>query len=318
MASLTDVYDGHVRTVTTARRVSLGASVFVVGVAMVVGSVGTATTAVGAQFGLDLIEARRLAGILAGVGLPAAILGVFTVLPASRAARAAAAIGASLSVLGVTLFSVAYPTHWFETGASALALASLLVYFAGAITTLGCLFTALATFKTRNDPGGTAKMHLTESGTVRLVEDTFGTDRGLGGVGLFGTDPDGDVTTQTNRSSPPRSTQDTAPEDTAEVLTDTDDTSGRSKTPGGQAATADGGSATVENQPADDHDRFDPAMDDAEFLDAATERGRPDAYCGNCAHFEYVKVDGEIEPYCGLASELMDEMDACSEWVERD
>jgi cytochrome c biogenesis protein CcdA len=184
MASLTEVYDGHLRTVTTSRRVTVGAGLFALGAAMVVGSIVVATTTLGAQFGLDRIAARRLAGVLAGLGLPATVLGVFAVLPAGRTTRAASVIGASVTVFGVALFWVAYPDQWFGTG-DALAAATAVVYVAGVMTTLSCLFAGLATFKTRNDPGGTARMEITEEGGVRLVEDADPVP-GFGSVGFFG------------------------------------------------------------------------------------------------------------------------------------
>ena len=315
MTSLTQVYEGHVRTVTTPRRLYFGASLFAVGTAMVVGSIAAATTGVGEQqFGR--IAARQVAGILAGLGLPAAFLGVFTVLPAGATTRAASLIGASVSVLGVALFGVAYPEQWFGAG-DPLAVVTVLVYFAGTLTTLSCMFVALATFKTRNDPGGTARMEITEAGRVRLVEGAdipgIGSASGstpfsaAGSVGLFGDGPDGSVQTQTNRD-PPSGPEDEEDDD-AEILTERDS---RTRDRGdefdhpGRAATADGGSAAVD----------DGEFTDAEFLDAAERRGRPDAYCGNCAHFEYVKVEEKITPYCALHDDLMDDMDACAEWTE--
>ena len=287
MASLTEVYEGHLRTVTTSRRFYAGASCFAVGAAMVVGSILVSTTAVGASLGLDRIGARMLAGTLAGVGLPATLLGVFAVLPSGRTTRAASVIGASVSLLGVALFRVAYPDQWFGAG-DPLALVTVVVYFFGAMTTLSCLFAGLATFKTRNDPGGTARMEITETGNVRLVEDAEPAG-GFGSVGFFGNDPQGDVQTQTNREDPP--TPDRSSESGgAEIIQ--------------SAATTDGGSATVDDRT------------DAEFIQNASQRGRPDAYCGNCDHFEYVKVDEKITPYCGLHQELMEDMDACDQWTE--
>jgi len=318
MASLTEVYEGHVRTVTTSRRLSLGAGLFAVGAAMVVGSIAVATTDLGAGLGLSLYGARELAGVLAGLGLPAAFLGVFVVLPAGRVTRAVSIIGAAVSVLGVALFRVAYPYRWLAAG-DPLALATVVVYFAGAITALGCLFVGLATFKTRNDPGGTARMEITEAGRVRLVEDTD-TGTGPGSVGFLGSDPDGDVTTQTNRESPPQ--HDTA--GGTEIVGDTASASGSQSDPlateqssgrdgsdqadplNGGSPAADGGSAAVDGDGTD-----------AEFVDTAADRGRPDAYCGNCEHFEYVKVEGKIVPYCGYTDDLMDDMDACEQWAER-
>jgi hypothetical protein len=323
MASLTEVYDGYLRTVTTPRRLSLGGSLFALGAAMVVGSIVVATTGVGAQFGLELIEARRLAGILAGLGLPAAFLGVFTVLPAGPTSRGAAAIGASVAVLGVALFGVAYPARWFGAG-DPLAAVTVVVYGAGALTTLGCLFAGLATFKTRVDPGGTARMEITEEGGVRLVEGLAGSTptatasegstpaSAAGSVGLFGQDPSGAVQTQTNRESPSGPEDDE--DDDAEILGRESQSGSRTREsshthPAQRSATADGGSAVQDGSGE---------FTDAEFVEAAQERGRPDAYCGNCAHFEYVKVDGKITPYCGLHDGLMEDMDACAEWTDAD
>ncbi|WP_436930343.1 DUF7139 domain-containing protein [Halosimplex halobium] len=310
MASLTEVYEGHLRTVTTSRRFYAGATLFGAGAAMVVASIVVATTDVGATLGLDRIAARTLAGTLAGLGLPATFLGVFAVLPAGRATRAASVIGASVAVLGVALFRVAYPDQWFGAG-DPLGLAAVVVYFAGALVSLTCLFAGLATFKTRNDPGGTARMEITEEGNIRLVDDAEPAG-GFGSVGLFGKEPQGEVRTQTNRDQPP-SSEPTGHGRDAEILADA--TGDRSGPAGQSGAAADGGSATVENGGGDAGPQ-DGEFTDAEFVEAASERGRPDAYCGNCAHFEYVKVDGKITPYCGLSDELMEDMDACDEWSE--
>jgi len=301
MASLTEVYEGHLRTVTTSRRFYAGASLFAVGAAMVVGSIAVSTTTAGASLGLDRIAARLLAGTLAGLGLPATLLGVFAVLPAGRTTRAASVIGASVCVLGVALFRVAYPEQWFGAG-DPLALVTAVVYCFGAMTTLSCLFAGLATFKTRNDPGGTAHMEITEAGNVRLVEDAEPAG-GFGSVGFLGNDPQGEVQTQTNREDPP-GTEQTAEGQAAEILSDTG--GGRRDSRRAPGAAADGGSATVDDRT------------DAEFVETANERGQPDTYCGNCEHFEYVKVDETITPYCGLHDELMEDMEPCDQWSGAD
>jgi len=309
MASLTEVYEGHLRTVTTSRRFYAGATLFAAGTAMVVASIVVSTTTAGASLGLDRIAARTLAGTLAGLGLPATFLGVFAVLPSGRTTRAASVIGASVAVLGVALFRVAYPDQWFGAG-DPLGAAAVVVYFSGALVSLTCLFAGLATFKTRNDPGGTARMEITEEGNLRLVEDAEPAG-GFGSVGLFGKDPQGEVRTQTNREEPPGEEPTSRGQD-AEILADS--AGGRSARAGQPGAAADGGSATVDDGSAGGPG--DGEFTDAEFVEAAGERGRPDAYCGNCAHFEYVKVDEKITPYCGLHDELMEDMDACDQWSE--
>ena len=309
MTSLTDVYDGGVGSVATRRRRVAGASLFVAGVAMVVGAIPIATTDLGAGVGLSVFEARKLAGVLAGLGVPAVFVGIFTVLPAGRATRGAAAIGASLALLGVALFGSAYPYNWVATD-PAMAVVTTLLYSVGTLITFWCLFVGVATFKTRTDPGGSARLELTDEGTVRVVSDDTGIP-GMGGVGLFGREPNGDVDTQTNRGDDEEETL--VPEPTMDGTAPARDTSGRKgspthatqPTPAGDGAGAVG--TAGREQPT-------PAAADADVRRAVEERGSPDRYCGNCTHFEYVRADGDIAPYCGRHDELMEDMDACREW----
>lgn len=301
MTSLTDVYEREVGEVASRQRVIFGLALFAIGTAMVVAGIAVATTALGDQFGLSTYGARELAGVLAGLGLPVAFLGSFAVLPAGRRTRAAAVIGTSLAVLGVTMFREAYPVNWIGSPAPAdYTLPVVFVYFLGTVTTFWCLFLAVANFKTRNDPGGTVTMQVTEEGTTILEVSgsvpgmgSMGSMPGLGSVGMFGNDPDGEVETQTARPAA-RSHPD-------QPATASDGGSG--------TATAGGGAAT-QGPDAPDAD----ALDD-EVVEAVTTRGQPDAYCGNCEHFQYVRVNGEIKPACTLHSEVMDDMDACDEWA---
>ncbi len=292
MTDLSEVYQGG-RTVVNPRRRSLGLSVFAVGVLLVVGAIPIATTDLASWFGLDVYEARQTAGVLAGLGLPAVFVGIFLVLPASNVTRAAAAIGASLAVFGVVLFSYAYPYQWISNNPQ-LALGTTVLYASGTLVTFWCLFVGVATFKTRNDPGGTARIEITEEGQVRVIStgssgalDSGSTPSipGFGSVGLFGNDPDGTVPTQTNDGTQ----SDPVDADDSVVIPE---------------PTSDGGAAATD----------DPAIED-DVLEAAQERGRPDTYCGNCQHFEYVSVDDEIIPYCGLHDDLMNDMNACPEWT---
>jgi len=279
MTSLTDVYQRRMGAVASRRRVLAGLSLFAIGLGLVAVGVVLATTGIGATLGLGVYGARELAGILAGVGLPATFVGLFVMLPTSRLTRATIAIGASLTVFAVALFTHAYPMQWPGAPAAnpALALTTLALYFVGAITTGWCLFVSIATFKTRKSPGGAAEMRITEEGTVRLVEQAGTNMPAVGGVGMFGTDPDGDVPTQTGNAS-------------------TESTSAR------QAA-SDGGSTTIGS-----------AADDGEIIESMPVRGQPDRYCGNCEQFNYVRVDDELEPHCSHHSRYLDDMDACDAW----
>jgi len=280
MTSLTDVYEGGINTVADPRQRRLGMGLFVIGAAMVVGSIPIATTDLSTMLGLDSLAAREMAGILAGLGIPAVFVGIFVVLPAGNASRAAATIGATLATFGVVLFRFAYPEQWLSSNPQ-LAIATTAIYSLGTLITVWCLFISVATFDRRQDPGGTARVEITEEGKVKVVSKSPDLS-GTGSVGLFGNDPDGSVPTQTNE----------------ETVTRSADADPRTRKP-----TSDGGSAVAD----------DPFVDD-EIAEAAKQRGIPDKYCGNCAQFKYVRVDGKIRPYCGLHQELMDDMDACEQW----
>ncbi len=293
MTSLSDVYEGGINTVADPWQRRLGMVLFAVGALMVVGSIPIATTGLAASLGLDSIAARELAGILAGLGIPAVFTGIFVVLPATDTARAAGAIGASLAAFGVVLFGYAYPDRWLSADPQ-VALATLVIYTLGTLITVWCLFISVATFNRRQAPGGTARVEITEEGHVRVINS--GPDfRGTGSVGLFGNDPDGSVPTQTNEE---KLTQPSAHQTDGG---NSQPTNPRSK----PKPTSDGGGAIT-----------DDALVDDEILEAAKERGKPDRYCGNCEHFKYVRADGEITPYCGLNQQLMEDMDACEEWSE--
>jgi len=106
MTSLSEAYGGNVGSMTSLRRLYLGGALFGLGTLLVLVGIVVTTTDLLIE---GLTAARRVGGILAGVGVPAALLGVLTVLPASRRTRAAAVIGATIAVLGVALFAHAYP-----------------------------------------------------------------------------------------------------------------------------------------------------------------------------------------------------------------
>ncbi|GAB3029575.1 DUF7139 domain-containing protein [Natronobiforma cellulositropha] len=282
MTSLTDVYDGNAREVSSPHRLYAGTALVLAGAVLAVVGVLVATTDLFvSQTGTDFGPVRW-AGILAGLGVPATLVGVFIVLPAGKRVRAAAAIGASLCLLGVVLFSHAYPSHWRGMGDDLTFLVSA-VYLLGLFVAFWCLFVGVVNFKTRNDPGGMLEMHVTRRGETRVVEADQA-DGGLGGVGFLGSTPDGEVETQTAASS------------------------GR---PTARArATSDGGTSAADiTSPLDGPGR------DAEIVDAPSAPREPtDRYCGNCRHFEYVRSGQGMTPYCGVYDEAMDDMDACAEW----
>lgn len=260
MASLAEVYDARG---VSGRRLRLGVGLFLLGAALTFGGVLAATTDLLTGAGFGTVEAWELAGVLAGVGLPVAFLGVVAVLPTSPRVRAVAIVGAVLSIAGVAAFRWAYPVRWIGGAGPNLTLPVLGLYFLGTITTCLCVFWAVAAAKARNDPGGTVELEMTDAG-VRVVSASGGLRRQLGGIGLLGSTPDGETPTQT---------------------------AGNQRT--------DGGATT----------------DDGVVLEEPTRRqSLADPYCGNCSQFSYVRVDGDIRPYCGLTEEIMPDLDPCQEW----
>lgn len=325
MTSLSEAYGGGVRTVVDRRRRLLATALFAAGLVMVTAAVALATTGLRSQFGYGVLEARELAGVLAGLGLPAAVVGIFAALPATDETRAAAAIGASTAVFGVLVFVYAYPARWLENE-PALALATVGIYTLGMLVSFWSLFIAVATFKARNDPGGTARVEVTDEGKIRFVstgsddasEPSGSLPLGLGGsgIGLVGRDPDGEVPTQTNvsggeiddearattvESDGDPETRDPTARDPQEAPTGSTD--GRSSPPtGGPTPTSDGGpSVASDSRPGG--------------LDSGADQGQPDPYCGNCQYFEYVDMAGDLDPYCGFHQEFMEDLEPCEEWT---
>lgn len=334
MTSLSDVYEGDAGRAASRGQRLAGAGLFLTGAAGLVVAIALATTGLGEALGLGEYGARELGGVLAGLGLLGVVLGSFAVLPARREVRATAGIGASVAVLGVALFQHLYPYSWVESE-PLLALAAGGVYFVGAVTTFWCLFVALATFQTRDDPGGTARMEVTEEGTIELVEEARSLP-GLGGIGFFGQDPDGEVETQTNRAASDGGAAaddgGPAPAEQREqaASTTTSDRQERRRSPDrsrrGSAATSAGPSEhdldpeIAEAGPEASHttDGGTTATGRDPITETATHQGEPDSYCGNCRHFQYVMDGDDIAPYCTFHDEGLDDMEACPAWVENE
>lgn len=347
MSSLAEVYEGQVGEYASLRRLYLGVGLFSLGAFLViVGIVIAATDLATATLGWNLGQARETAGILAGIGLPATFLGVLVVMPTSRRTQAAAVVGAGVAVLGVAMFAHAYPCHW--SGANCvgeyadLTLPTAGVYFLGTFTTFWCLFTGVANFKARNTPGGTVTLEITREGETKVIEvpkstaeelrGDKGTTGSVGGVGLLGTTPDGNVETQTNRPGSDR-----------ERTTQSVSTTGGSGNgavggagPGGDStagAASDGGASSSDITPLADRqqpesgpgiDRIGPSAEGSAVQSSAvpereTARSQSpgDSYCGSCGHFQYVRTDQGMQPYCGLHDGLMDDMEACDDWSPR-
>lgn len=152
MGSMTDVYGSlpfglgrdqgrHIG------RIILGASAVLFTISVISG-----TTEVFQGLGLTLYESRELSGICGGVAIPLAFSGVFLLLPATDAERQLAAIGSALGLIGVGLFSFAYPRHWNGFGMD-LTFVVVSVYFIGLFTAFSAMFFAVSNVKIRK-PGG--------------------------------------------------------------------------------------------------------------------------------------------------------------------
>ena len=312
MTDLSEAYEGSVASQQGNHRLYLGISLFFIGAVLLLAGIIVAGSGLLTARGYSLGQTRWLGGILGGVGLPAVILGVFTVLPADRRTRSAALIGASLALFGVAIFSHAYPCQWIGTtcanpGAD-LTLPTAGIYALGTLTTVWCLLVGIANFKIRNNPGGTVTMEVTRQGETRTVEVDRSELNGLGGIGFLGSTPDGEVETQTNAAGQ----QPRVGSTTSDGGATTDEISSF----GSAQTTASPESTTVSNASPTGVDRIGPETPSAS---RSSNRADPsvDRYCGSCVEFKYVRTDTGIRPYCGLHDELMDDMDACDEWQSR-
>ena len=286
MTSLAEVYHGARNE--SLRRLYLGTGLFAAGALLSIVAILVASTGVLRPLGFGVYEAREVAGVLAGLGVPAVFVGIFTVLPASDRERAVAAVGAAVAVLGVVLFWSTYPERWITATENHLTLPVTAIYFVGVLTTFWSLFTAVVNFKVRNDPGGTVTIERVIGGEKRLVEvpvselegSTLSELGGMGGVGVVG-----DVDREPVFAEPER-----------------DDAVVERASPSGTTPASDGGT-----QPEAVSSPGPRTRDQA-------HASNPDRYCGNCEHFDYVNDGGDIRPYCGFHEELMDDMEACADW----
>ncbi|MFW5955872.1 MAG: DUF7139 domain-containing protein [Halorhabdus sp.] len=169
MASLGEAYGNSRWGDRDPHTVYAGIAVFVVGALAIVAAIGLVTTPLSAVFDLDEMATYRVAGIVAGLGVPATLSGVVAVLTASRRQQVGVVVGAVVAVVGVGLFAHAYPTHWTASG-SPLAFYTAVVYVAGGLLALGSVFAALANAHVRNNPHGTVRLRLTRQGETRTVE----------------------------------------------------------------------------------------------------------------------------------------------------
>jgi hypothetical protein len=247
-------------------------------------------------------------------------MSVFTILPASRRTRSAALFAASLSIFSVAVFAQASPCRWIDNTCAAsgvnLTLPTAGIYTLGTLTTVWCLFTGIANFKTRNDPGGTVTMEVTREGKTETVEVDRAELDGLGGIGFLGSTPDGEVATQTNPDSQPGAGGGTTSDggaSTERISSPLDEAAGNTASTTNGATSTDSAVTTDETTGVDRIGPGSPRQSrDDQGADTSVDR-----YCGSCVDFKYVRTDTGIRPYCAHHDELMDDMDACDEWEPR-
>ncbi|MFC7018622.1 MULTISPECIES: DUF7139 domain-containing protein [Haloarcula] len=170
MENLGDAYGGRRWTGRDPRRVVAGVGLSVAGALAVVLAILLATTPLADVFGAtDIRAAEKLAGTVGGLGIPAMFLGVVAVLPSSRREQGGVIAGAALCLGGLALFQVAYPYDW-TTGPQTLAFETAILYFLGACVAFWFVFTAMASFRRRNDPQGTVRLELTHKGESKTVQ----------------------------------------------------------------------------------------------------------------------------------------------------
>jgi hypothetical protein len=176
MESLGDAYTGSRWDGRDPRRVYAGATLGTLGVGALFVSALIGTGWANSLLGVTgTVEAQGIAGVVGGLGLPALMVGVVAVLPASRRERLGVLAGAMGCVAGVWLFTRAYPLRWAGEPNS-LAFPTMLTYFAGGCLALWFVFTAIADFRVRNNPSGTVSLELSRNGgtkTVQLSRDEY-------------------------------------------------------------------------------------------------------------------------------------------------
>ena len=163
MTSLDEAYERRWTGVRNPRRVASGLALVAVGVFAVVAAMGL--------IGLEnqSTQAMQNAGVLAGLGIPTLLLGVVVVLPASRRIRLGVVLGTLVAWVGTGMFWQVYPNQWTRT-ADPLAFETLLVYGLGCAIALWFVFSAIVSFRRRNNPQGMVRLEVVRQGETRTVE----------------------------------------------------------------------------------------------------------------------------------------------------
>lgn len=173
MKSLGEAYEPTRFEWRDPRRVYGGSTLLVAGGLAVLSAIFLVATV-----GDAAIAQKAWAGVLAGLGVPAMLLGVVLVLPTSRRKRVGVLVGTLLAVAGVVLFWHVYPERWLGA-ADALAFETAMLYFLGSALAVGSVFSAVATFRRRNNPQGTVTLEVIRQGETETIEVSRDRYRGM-------------------------------------------------------------------------------------------------------------------------------------------
>lgn len=157
MTSLDEAYNSPWAGMQRPRRVVTGLVLVGTGVLGLLFAMALVT------FGGSTESANLYAGVTAGLGIPLMLTGIVVVLPARRRTRVGVLIGALLALAGVLLFYNVYPHRWTRT-ADPLAFETVMLYGIGCVIALWFVFSAIATFRLRNNPQGTVRLEVVRQG----------------------------------------------------------------------------------------------------------------------------------------------------------
>ena len=314
MTSLAETYNSG-KGGPSLRRLTFGLTLFLMGSMLVVSGIGVTTTQL--LYGTDpaaLTAKRQLGGVLAGVGVPAVLVGIFTMLPSARLTKAAAAVGTGISLMGVLLFDHAYPCQWSGAvcgaGKPDLTLLTVAVFSFGTLITFSCLFigvTNLRSADAETDPFESSQRSSTGEQP----------NAASGGFGLFTrSDDETDTTPTSDGGSEAESITSPFDSTTANTSSEPSKSPQTNTNPHSNSRTGQR-SKRPSPTPRSSSTRAHPENKKNTWQSADVDASLGDQYCGNCAHFEYVKTDSGIEPYCAAHDELMDDMVPCEEWASR-
>lgn len=307
MDSLANVYEEGAGSGTPQRHLRAGIGLLIAGAILAMLAIIIGGTSVGG----DPMEfsTREIAGMLGGLAAPLFLGGVMMVLPAAVQVRIAAAVGASITVLGVAMFSYAYPNDW-GVGDNLTATVAI-VYLLGLGLMLGAMFLTVVR-RRRLAPQGMEALNATTNTRSETTTESTANRR------------------STEQSSAPTSDGGTDTNDIEEIRPQADrprlDTSTGALRPrestnkSNSRQRDDGDDGWSRAWPSEGRERPEDRSQDRKSTDGGTKTADStdgsaplaDRYCGNCQHITY--GDEGVQPFCDYHDERLDTMDPCPDW----